>query len=76
MLNENFKTDSRREIARIEDNMELAKAVKDGVFDWDKRYDAQYVCAYAIKHGLNQGRLKKAIERVDEDWRKHARHHG
>ena len=62
-----------REKARNDDDLWLITAVADGTFEWENRYDAAYICGIAREFDQNQGRLKKAIERMDVKFREHMR---
>lgn len=45
---------------------DLLKAQRLASFDWNMRYDAEYILAYAREHGWNASRLRTAITTVDD----------
>lgn len=63
MLMNNRDLDMRRLIG------EVKKFFKFDGFDWQRRYDAVYVCRYARTHKWNQSRLRAAIDTLDLRWR-------
>lgn len=62
------RRDKRREdVIRLK--KEVKKFFKIGGFDWQRRYDAVYLCQYARQKKWQLSRLTKAVGAVDLEYR-------